>query len=85
MPFELYEAPQIYQRLLYNALYGFLAISSTFGHGGQEELFTTGFPETIHEPSVLGRRSYIDDILVTSESWDDSFGKVKRLLDVCDK
>ena len=38
-----------------------------------------------HKESILGRRSYIDDILVTSDSWNGLCGKVERLLDVCDK
>ncbi|KAE8961680.1 hypothetical protein PR001_g29965, partial [Phytophthora rubi] len=33
--------------------------------------------------SVLGRRSYIDDILIGGTSWDDLCEKVERLLDVC--
>eukprot|EP00644_Phytophthora_capsici_P018649 jgi/Phyca11/132008/e_gw1.126.3.1 len=58
MPFGLKNAPQIYQRLIDNALYGHL---------------------------LLGRRSYIDDILVTSSDWDGLCEKVERLLDACDR
>ncbi|KAE9175210.1 hypothetical protein PF005_g25499 [Phytophthora fragariae] len=63
MPFGLKNAPQIYQRLIDNALKG----------------TETG------EPSVLGRRSYIDDILVTAGSWDLLCERVKALLEACDK
>ncbi|POM65108.1 LOW QUALITY PROTEIN: Reverse transcriptase, partial [Phytophthora palmivora] len=44
----------------------------------------------MHEPdleineSVLGRRSYIDDILVTGRSWDSLCEKAEKLLDACD-
>ena len=34
---------------------------------------------------MLGRRSYIDDILIPAISWDSLYVKVKRLLEVCDK
>ncbi|CAI5706525.1 unnamed protein product [Peronospora effusa] len=85
MPFGLKNAPQIYQRLLDNALYGFLTISSEPGSDKPEDLFEVGHPEGDLKKSILGRRSYIDDILVTSESWDDLCVKVERLLEVCDK
>ena len=68
MPFGLKNAPQIYQRLLDNALYGFLTISSEPGSDILEDLFEVGHPERDLKKSILGRRSYIDDILVTSES-----------------
>ena len=84
MPFGLKNAPQIYQRLLDNALYGFLRIPPGADSEGQEDLFVSGEPDTRSAPSVLGRRSYIDDILVPAESWSVLCDKVERLLDVCD-
>ncbi|POM75920.1 Reverse transcriptase [Phytophthora palmivora] len=44
-----------------------------------------GEPESEAEPSVVGRRSYIDDILVTAMSWDDLCQKVEKMLDACDR
>jgi hypothetical protein len=49
------------------------------------DVFRDGEPEPELNPSVLGRRSYIDDILVTSPTWDDLCEKVERLLDACDQ
>ncbi|KAJ8548835.1 hypothetical protein ON010_g10836 [Phytophthora cinnamomi] len=37
------------------------------------------------KPSVLGRRSYIDDILVTAGSWDHLCERVDALLEACDE
>ena len=90
MPFGLKNAPQIYIRLIDNALYGYLKISPNSdgiptGSAKLVDVFTDGEPAADKKPSVFGRRSYIDDILVTSEPWDDLCGKVERLLDVCDK
>ena len=84
MPFGLKNAPQIYQRLLDNALYGFLRISPGAATEETEDLFATGEPDAKSVLSVLGRRSYIDYILVPAESWDVLCQKVERLLDVCD-
>ncbi|CAI5705388.1 unnamed protein product [Peronospora effusa] len=61
-------APQIYQRLLDNALYGFLRVSPGAATEETEDLFATGEPDAKSGLSVLGRRSYIDDILVPAES-----------------
>ena len=84
MPFGLKNAPQIYQRLLDNALYGFLRMFSGTSLNESEDLFTLGEPYTTSGLSILGRRSYIDDILIPAESWDALYKKVERLLDVCD-
>ncbi|GMF19246.1 unnamed protein product [Phytophthora fragariaefolia] len=95
MPFGLKNAPQIYQRLLDNALYGFLKITKRQDHqtrnagdqGRQRpiDLFQDGEPDTDKESSVLGRRSYIDDILVMAGSWDMLCEHVDKLLDACDE
>ena len=83
MPFGLKNAPQIYQRLLDNALYGFLRFPPGDESEGPKDLFKMGEPDTQSGPSTLGRRSYIDDILIPAESWDALCTKVERLLDVC--
>ncbi|CAI5725196.1 unnamed protein product [Peronospora effusa] len=53
IPFGLKNAPQIYQRLLDNALYGFLTISSKSNTEKQVDLFEIGQPEADHEESIL--------------------------------
>ncbi|KAE9312741.1 hypothetical protein PR003_g19694 [Phytophthora rubi] len=85
MPFGLKNAPQIYQGLIENALYGFLRIPPAADQNALTDLFEKGDPEETGESSVLGRRSYIDDILVTAGSWDLLFDRVKALLEACDK
>ena len=90
MPFGLKNAPQIYQRLIDNALYGYLKITpdpdvNITGSPKLVDVFTEGEPDPDPNPSVLGRRSYIDDILIPATSWTLLYEKVERLLDVCDK
>ncbi|GMF51292.1 unnamed protein product [Phytophthora fragariaefolia] len=95
MPFGLKNAPQIYQRLLDNTLYGFLKITKHQAHQARNagdqgrqrpiDLFQDGEPDTDKESSVLGRRSYIDDILGTAGSWDMLCERVDKLLDACDE
>ncbi|GMF51249.1 unnamed protein product [Phytophthora fragariaefolia] len=79
MPFGLCNAPQIYLRLIDNALYGFLRVSpeNAAREGGE--------PERPGTQSAVGRRSYIDDIRIGGESWDDLCRKVERLLGVCEQ
>ncbi|GMF21125.1 unnamed protein product [Phytophthora fragariaefolia] len=67
-PFGLCNAPQIYQRLIDNALYGFLRLSPDDAARG---VFKKGEPVRPEIHSVLERRSYIDDILIGGTSWDD--------------
>ncbi|GMF47149.1 unnamed protein product [Phytophthora fragariaefolia] len=85
MPFGLKNAPQIYQRLIDNALYGHLRISADQDRSKPVDLFEAGEPEPNPKPSVLGRRSYIDDILVTATTCDSMYEKVERLLDACER
>ncbi|OWZ20644.1 reverse transcriptase [Phytophthora megakarya] len=85
MPFGLKNAPQIYQRLLDNALYGFLRTPPTTGHRSEMDMFQVGHPEDRGQPSVLGRRSYIDDIFVAAGSWDHLCERVTLLLEACNK
>ena len=96
IPFGVKNAPQIYQRLIDNALYGYLeivsdpsVISPNTDKIATEwpkliDVFTEGETDTIQNPSVLGRRSYIDDTLIPATSWTSLYDKVKRLLEVCD-
>ncbi|POM57809.1 Reverse transcriptase [Phytophthora palmivora] len=51
----------------------------------RKDVFETGEPDLKRNESVLGRRSYIDDILVTGRSWDVLCEKVEKLLDACDE
>ncbi|KAE8985288.1 hypothetical protein PR001_g22928 [Phytophthora rubi] len=90
--FRLKERPQIYQRMLDNALYGFTRIPRLEGDPVPKQPDPKTSPDLIPtEPkddgkkSVLGRRSYIDDILITAESWDHLCGRVEGLLDVCEE
>ncbi|KAE9300409.1 hypothetical protein PF008_g23010 [Phytophthora fragariae] len=82
MPFGLRNAPQIYQRLIDNALYGFLKLTKK---DPRLDVFKHVVPENEERESVLGRRSYIDDILVGATSWDDLCIKVENLLTACDQ
>ncbi|KAE8986765.1 hypothetical protein PR001_g19397 [Phytophthora rubi] len=93
MPFVLKNAPQIYERLIDNALYGFLKITNSQDRQAKNDpnepnlvdLFKEGEPDEDKPTSVLGRRSYIDDILVTAGSWENLCEKVDKLLDACDE
>ncbi|GMF67136.1 unnamed protein product [Phytophthora fragariaefolia] len=62
MPFGLRNAPQTYQQLLDNALYGYLRIRDDQDSKDLADVFESGEPEPKPTPLVLGRRSYIDDI-----------------------
>ena len=90
IPFRLINAPQIYQRLIYNALYGYLKIGTcpttiTSASPDLINLFTDGELDSEMKTSALGRRSYIDDILIPTPSWESLYRKVERLLNVCDR
>ena len=90
MPFGLKNAPQIYQQLIEIALYGYLKIgpksnSSTTPSSTPTDVFTDGVLDTNPRPSVLGRRSYTDDILIPATSWTSLYERVERLLEVCDR
>ncbi|GMF20258.1 unnamed protein product [Phytophthora fragariaefolia] len=85
MPFELKNVPQIYQRLIDNALYGNLQISPDQDRSKPADVFEAGEPAPSPKPSVLGRRSYIGDIRVTANTWDSICERVERLLDACER
>uniref|UniRef100_A0AAV1TSU6 Reverse transcriptase domain-containing protein n=1 Tax=Peronospora matthiolae TaxID=2874970 RepID=A0AAV1TSU6_9STRA len=85
MPFGLKNAPQIYQCMVDNASYGYLTIGEQRSTSGREvsqpvDVFTNDEPDPHRKPSVLGRRSYIDDILILASSWTSLDQKVNRLL-----
>ncbi|POM76567.1 Reverse transcriptase [Phytophthora palmivora] len=81
MPFGLKNAPQIYQRLLDNALYGFLKVTQDQDRSDRKDVFETGEPDLERNETSI----YIDDILVTGRSWDALCEKVEKLLDACDE
>ncbi|OWY95818.1 LOW QUALITY PROTEIN: reverse transcriptase [Phytophthora megakarya] len=85
MPFGLENAPQIYQRMIDNALYGFTRIPKSEDHGGTLDVFEDREPVDPGKPSVLGRRSYIDDILIPANNWDQLCDRVENLLKACDE
>ncbi|POM76149.1 Reverse transcriptase [Phytophthora palmivora] len=83
MPFGLKNAPHIYQRLLDNALYGFVKVTQDQDRSERKDVFETGEPDLERNESVLGRRSYIDDILVEKlldacHEWNLSISVAKR-------
>ena len=77
MPQGLKNAPQIYQRMLDNALWGFVrpakgwdsAIDEVNEEGVEQDIFTVGVPEDSKLVPVLRRRSYIDDLAFACVSW----------------
>ena len=90
MPFGLKNAPQIYQRLIDNALYGYLKIgarpeSITARSPKLIDVFTDAEPDTDPEQSVLVRRSYIDNMLIPATSRKYMCEKVERLLEAYNK
>ncbi|OWZ05689.1 reverse transcriptase [Phytophthora megakarya] len=85
MPFGLENAPQIYQRMIDNALYGFTRIPKSEDHGGTLDVFEDGEPVDPGKRSVLGRRSYIDDILIPANNWNQLCDRVEGLREACDK
>ncbi|POM77204.1 Reverse transcriptase [Phytophthora palmivora] len=85
MPFGLKNAPQIYQRLIDNALYGFTRIPPPGSDLRSTDVFEAGEADDPGKPSVIGRRSYIDGILIPADSWDQLCDRVDALLEACDK
>ncbi|OWZ11835.1 reverse transcriptase [Phytophthora megakarya] len=75
----------IYQRMIDNALYGFTRIPKSEDHGGALDVFEDGEPVDPGKPSVLGRRSYIDDIRIPAKNWDQLCDRVEGFLEACDK
>ena len=80
----------VYQGLIDNALYGYLNIGADLDVSSMEsskliDAFTEGELDTSQTPSVLGRRSYIDDILFLATSWTALYKRVEELHCVCGK
>ncbi|OWZ16158.1 reverse transcriptase [Phytophthora megakarya] len=84
-PFSLKNAPQIYQRTIGNALCGFTRIPKSEDHGSTLDVFEDGEPVDSGKPSVLGRRSYIDDILILANNGDQLCARGEGYLEACDK
>ncbi|OWZ10188.1 reverse transcriptase [Phytophthora megakarya] len=69
MPFGLKNAPQIYQRLVYNALYGFLKVSRSGDAGATAAVFQTGIAD---DPD-----REVEDLLKACDKWDLWIGVAK--------
>ncbi|OWY98154.1 reverse transcriptase, partial [Phytophthora megakarya] len=74
MPFGLKNAPP--QRAV--------KVSRSGDAGATTDVFQTGLADDPDRESVLGRRSYIDDIVIAAESWDQMCRRVEDLLEACD-
>ncbi|OWZ19162.1 reverse transcriptase [Phytophthora megakarya] len=79
------ERPQIYQRTVDNALYGHMRIKPDQDRSNPVDVFKEGEPEPELKPSVLVRRSYVDDILVTGDTWESMSNSVVKLFGICDR
>ncbi|POM79741.1 Reverse transcriptase, partial [Phytophthora palmivora] len=77
MPFGLKNAPQIYQRLIDNVMYGFTRIPPPGSDPRSTDVFEVGEAD---DP-----QSHIDDILIPADSWDQLCDRVDALLEACDK
>ncbi|POM57310.1 Reverse transcriptase [Phytophthora palmivora] len=71
--------------LLDYALDGLLKVTEDQDRPVRRDVFETGEADLERNESVLGCRSYIDDILVTGRSWDALCERVEKLLDACDE
>ncbi|OWZ17370.1 LOW QUALITY PROTEIN: reverse transcriptase [Phytophthora megakarya] len=69
----------------HNTLYGFLKVSRLSDAGTTTAVFQTGIADDPDRGSVLRRRSYMDDVMITAESWDHMRQMVEDLLEACDK
>jgi hypothetical protein len=85
MPFGLRNAPQIYQRLLDNALYGYLKLTLKHLQEDESDVFVDGKPAGAEMQPVIGRRSYIDDILFGGKTWDEMCERLERMLRECEE
>ncbi|OWZ00568.1 reverse transcriptase [Phytophthora megakarya] len=68
-----------------NALYGFTRIPKSEDHGITLDVFKNGEPVDPDKPSVHGRRSYIDHILIPANNWDQLCDRVEGVVEACDK
>ncbi|OWZ01379.1 reverse transcriptase, partial [Phytophthora megakarya] len=63
----------------------FTRILKSEDHASTLDVFEDGEPVDPGKQSVLGRRSYIDDILIPANNWDQLCDRVEGLLEACDK
>ncbi|OWZ15805.1 reverse transcriptase [Phytophthora megakarya] len=63
----------------------FTRILKSEDHGSTLDVFEDGEPVDPGKPSVLGRRSYVDDILIPANNWDQTCDRVEGLLEACNK
>ncbi|KAJ0390666.1 hypothetical protein ATCC90586_011699 [Pythium insidiosum] len=75
--------------MLDNALYGILRIPEADGgdravEGGDQDVFTCGEADPGGQVAI-GRRSYIDDILIGDSTFDGMCQKLERLMQACER
>ncbi len=95
MPFGLKNAPMIYQRMLDNALWGFVkpvtgwenidtsrpADSAEFDEEGRQlDVFDTGIAEDSNLVPIFWKRSFVDDIAFGAETFETCLLLLDRLL-----
>ncbi|POM67448.1 Reverse transcriptase [Phytophthora palmivora] len=66
-------------------MYGFTRIPPPESDPRSTDVFEVGEADDPGKPSVIGCRSYIDDILIPADSWDQLCDRVDTLLEACDK
>ncbi|KAG4046776.1 hypothetical protein PC123_g17860 [Phytophthora cactorum] len=91
MPFGLKNAPMIYQRMIDNALWGFVQPKGGWlkysemmrlaeAQTKERHMFTTGELDESSLVPVFGRRSFVDDICFGGEDFDSCLATLDRLL-----
>ena len=79
--------PQIYQRVMDNILYSMKRLPASEGRSQQGDkkfdVFQSGDVAPTHEKPVLGKRSYIDDIVFEDETWEGIKEKTESFLKAC--
>ena len=88
MPQGLMNAPSIYQRMLDNALWGFVKPKGGWNNlavecdaqGVELDMFENGEIEDEVVRPIISRRSYIDDIQFGSNSWPDACEMLEKFL-----
>ncbi|OWZ02237.1 LOW QUALITY PROTEIN: reverse transcriptase [Phytophthora megakarya] len=84
MVFGLKNAPQIYQRMIDNALYGFTRIPKSEDHESTLDVFEDGVPGGFRQ-DIGAWASYIGDILIPADNRDQLCDRVEGLIEACDK